>query len=225
MSIKAQVDLRTKKLGVLIRDARLASRREMAECAQAIGVKEEVLQAWEEGRLAPSLPELELLAYYLQQPLSQFWGKSARSEGAPATQTMNLPALVGIRQRLIGARLRQQRENASLSLNGLAQQSGLPADRLQAYEMGEHSIPVPILEGLMALIGGQVESLFDQTGTIGKWMAQQKAVQTFLELPPELQDFVSRPINRPYLELALKLSDMSADKLRAIAETLLDITF
>ena len=79
--------------------------------------------------------------------------------------------------------------------------------------------------GLIAFLRTEVESLFDQTGTIGKWMAQQKAVQTFLELPPELQDFVSRPINRPYLELALKLSDMSADKLRAIAETLLDITF
>jgi hypothetical protein len=33
------------------------------------------------------------------------------------------------------------------------------------------------------------------------------------------------PVNRPYLELAMKLSSMSRDKLRAVAEDLLDITY
>ena len=47
----------------------------------------------------------------------------------------------------------------------------------------------------------------------------------FLELPLELRQFVARPVNRPYLELAMKLSDMSKDKLRSVAEDLLDITF
>jgi len=96
---------------------------------------------------------------------------------------------------------------------------------LKAYEMGEKPIPLPELEGLVALLGGQIESMFDQTGSIGKWMTQQKAIQDFLELPPELQNFVSKPVNRPYLELAKKLSDMSTDKLRSVAEDLLDITF
>jgi transcriptional regulator with XRE-family HTH domain len=183
------------------------------------------LHAWEEGRLSPSLPELELLAFSLKQPLAQFWGKEAKSDDDLTTESMNLPALVGIRQRLIGARLRQQRENAGISINALAQQSGISASRLKVYELGERPIPLPELEGLAGLVGFQVETLFDQTGAIGKWMNQQKAVQDFLELPSELQDFVSKPVNRPYLELALKLSDMSTDKLRAIAENLLDITF
>jgi transcriptional regulator with XRE-family HTH domain len=223
MSIKAQVALRSRKLGVLIRDARLASHLDINECAQAIGVKAGLLRSWEEGRNAPSLPELELLAYSLHLPLEQFWGKNARS--AATTDSMNLPALVGIRQRLVGAHLRQQRENAGISLSLLSEQSGIPPSRLKAYELGERPIPLPELEGLVSLTGGQVESMFDQTGTIGKWMIQQKAVQAFLELSPELQNFVSKPVNRPYLELALKLSDMSADKLRAVAENLLDITY
>ena len=37
--------------------------------------------------------------------------------------------------------------------------------------------------------------------------------------------FVCKPVNRPYLELAMKLSGMSTDKLRSVAEDLLDITF
>jgi hypothetical protein len=55
-------------------------------------------------------------------------------------------------------------------------------------------------------------------------MNQKKAVQDFLLLPPDLQNFVSKPVNRPYLELAMKLSGMSTDKLRSVAEDILDIT-
>jgi hypothetical protein len=55
-------------------------------------------------------------------------------------------------------------------------------------------------------------------------MTQQKAVQQFLDMPVELQNFVCQPVNRPYLDLARKLSEMSTDKLRSVAEDLLDIT-
>ncbi len=225
MSIQTQVAIRSKKLGVLIRDARLAARLSIPECAEAAGVTAGVLRSWEEGRNAPSLPELELLAYSLQQPLAQFWAKEAKSAGSPTTGSMNLPALVGIRQRLVGARLRQQREEAGIPLGELSQQSGIPVSRLKSYEMGEHPIPLPVLEGLVVLVGSRIESMFDQSGVVGKWMAQQKAIHDFMELPPELQNFVSKPVNRPYLELALKLSDMSTDKLRGVAESLLDITY
>jgi len=225
MSIQVQVALRSRKLGVLIRDARLAARKTLPECAQLVGVTSGILRAWEEGRKAPSLPELEVLAYSLHLPLHHFWSKDAMSDDAPLTESLNLPAIMGIRQRLVGALLRQQRENASLSLQTLSEQSGLPMARLKAYELGARPIPLPELEGLVALLGGQIEAVFDQTGRIGQWMIQQKAVQEFLQLPPELQNFVSKPVNRPYLELAMKLSGMSTQKLRSVAEDLLDITF
>ena len=225
MSIQVQVALRTKKLGVLIRDARLAARKTLPECAQLVGVTTGILRSWEEGRRSPSLPELELLAYTLNLPMQHFWSKDSISDNASLTDGMNLRALIGIRQRLVGALLRQQRENTSLALRTLSEQSGIPTARLKAYEMGERPIPIPVLEGLVAILGGQIESIFDQTGPIGKWMIQQKGVQDFLQLPPELQSFVSKPVNRPYLELAMKLSSMSTDKLRSVAEDLLEITF
>jgi transcriptional regulator with XRE-family HTH domain len=225
MSIQVQVALRSKKLGVLIRDARLVARMTLPECAQLVGVTGGTLRAWEEGRRAPSLPELEVLAYSLHLPLHHFWSKQAMSDDAPQTDTMNLPVLIGIRQRLVGALLRQQRENTSLSLQALSEQSGISLVRLKAYEMGERPIPLPELESLIALLGGQIEAVFDQTGPVGQWMSQQKAVQDFLQLSPELQNFVSKPVNRPYLDLAMKLSGMSTEKLRSLAEDLLDITF
>jgi transcriptional regulator with XRE-family HTH domain len=225
MSIHAQVNLRSRKLGVLIRDARLAARKSIPECAHIVRVTAGIFRAWEEGRRSPSLPELEVLSYALNLPLRRFWSKDATSDDAPPTEAMNLPGFVGIRQRLIGALLRQMREKASISPRALSELSGIPTVRLKAYELGERPIPLPELEGLTDLLGGQIELLFDQTGPIGLWMVQQKAIQDFLQLPPELQNFVCKPVNRPYLELAMKLSGMSTDKLRSVAEDLLDITF
>jgi len=225
MSIQAQVTLRSRKLGVLIRDARLAARRTIPECARTIGVTAGIFRAWEEGRRSPSLPELEVLSYSLNLPLRRFWSKDATSDDTPPTETLNLPAILGIRQRLIGALLRQVREKAGISPRALSELSGISTARLKAYELGERPIPLPELEGLTSLLGGQIEMLFDQTGHIGLWMVQQKAIQDLLELPPELQNFVCKPVNRPYLELAMKLSGMSTDKLRSVAEDLLDITF
>lgn len=225
MSIQVQVAIRSKKLGVLIRDARLSARKTLPECAKAIGTTPGILRAWEEGRRAPSLPELEVLAYLLNLPLHQFWSKDAISDNAPLTEALNLPALAGIRQRLVGAFLRQMRETASISPRALSEQAGIPVSRIKSYELGERPIPLPELEALVALLGGQFETLFDQTGPIGLWMIQQKAVQDFYQLPPEVQNFVCKPVNRPYLELAMKLSNMSTEKLRSVAEDLLDITF
>jgi aminopeptidase-like protein len=56
-------------------------------------------------------------------------------------------------------------------------------------------------------------------------MSDQKAIHDFLKLPADLRQFVSQPVNIPYLELARKLSTMSKDRLRSVAEGLLDITF
>jgi transcriptional regulator with XRE-family HTH domain len=224
MDIRTQTTLRTKKLGVLIRDVRLAARRNLDECARAIGVTKGVFRAYEEGRRAPSLPELEILVYYLKLPIDHFWGKASISEDTPATEPLDLPQLIELRQRMIGALLRQERNAASVSIKALTQETGISAARIKAYELGQRPIPVPELEALLTALGSRIETFFDQSGPVGEWLTDQKFMQQFLELPKELQAFVCQPVNRPYLELAMKLSSMSTDKLRSVAEGLLDIT-
>ena len=64
----------------------------------------------------------------------------------------------------------------------------------------------------------------DQHGQAGSWFSQQKYLREFLTLPEDLQKFVSKPINRPYLELAVRLSELKVERLRALAESLLEIT-
>ena len=225
MDTKSQITIRTKKLGLLIRDARLTARRSVQECAQAIGIKTGLFRAYEEGRKAPSLPELETLVFFLDLPLDHFWGREVKSESARPHENLDLSKLLAVRQRKIGALLRQERMNASISIRNLAHDTGISGARIKAYELGERSIPLPELEILVKTLGGRVESFFDRSGPIGQWMRSEEAIQYFLEMPVELREFVALPVNRPYIELAMKLSSMSRDKLRSVAEDLLDITF
>ncbi|HSM70121.1 MAG TPA: helix-turn-helix domain-containing protein [Anaerolineales bacterium] len=225
MDKKTQIKIRSKKLGVLIRDARLAARRNLKECGLAIGLKSgAAFKAYEEGRKSPSLPELEMLVYYLDLPIDHFWSKETKSNTPSPIETIDLSKLVAVRQRKIGALLRQERTNASTSIRKLAHETGISGARIKAYELGERPIPLPELEVLVSTLGGRIESFFDRSGPIGQWMTNQEAIQDFLELPEELREFASKPVNRPYLELAMKLSSMSKDKLRSVAEDLLDIT-
>lgn len=220
----AQITIREKKLGLLIRDARLSERRSIKECADAIGVKPGLFRAYEEGRRAPSLPELETLVYYLKLPISQFWGKQTKSDSSSPMDELDTARLIALRQRMIGALLRQERNNVNMSVRHLANETGISSSRLTAYELGERSIPVPELEMILNTMGSRIETFFDQSGPVGQWMNGQRALQKFLELSDEMQNFVCQPVNRPYIELAMKLSDMSKEKLRSVAEGLLDIT-
>jgi len=225
MDKKTQITIRSKKLGVLIRDARMASRRSLKECADAIGLKSgAAFRSYEEGRKSPSLPELETLVYYLDLPIDHFWSKETKSDSPLPIETLDLPKLLAVRQRKIGALLRQERTNASISVRNLAHETGISGARIKAYELGERPIPIPELEVILSALGGRIETFFDRSGPIGQWMTNEEAIQSFLELPEELRDFASKPVNRPYLELAMKLSSMSKDKLRSVAEDLLDIT-
>jgi transcriptional regulator with XRE-family HTH domain len=224
MDKKTQITIRSKKLGVLIRDARMAARRSIKECAEAIGMKVGAFRAYEEGRKSPSLPELEMLVYYLDLPIDHFWSRETKSDTPLPIENLDLTKLLAVRQRKIGALLRQERTNASISIRNLAHETGISGARIKAYELGERPIPLPELEVLISTLGARIESLFDRSGPIGQWMTNEEAIQNFLELPDELREFVSKPVNLPYLELAMKLSNMSKDKLRSVAEDLLDIT-
>ncbi len=217
--------LRAKVIGALIREARLASKRSLDEAAQVIGLSAADLEAIEMGTRAISLPELESLAYFLDVPLEHFWERESLAEIRPERSLTGLERLMVIRHRMIGALLRQARQEAGFSLDTLAERAQLSPEQLEAYEVGQEPVPLPVLEILTGLLHRSIREFQDQHGPVGVWNAQQKAVKEFLTLPLDLQLFVSKPVNRPYLELAIRLNEMSVEKLRAVAEGLLEITY
>jgi transcriptional regulator with XRE-family HTH domain len=217
--------LRARKLGVLIYDARTSERRSIPECAQAIGVSDEIYQSFENGSRAPTLPEVEVLAYYLNINLDHFWGRYSITENKKEDQLTHIPRLIQLRQRMIGALVRQVRTTANLSAKEIAERTGISETDLRSFELGERGIPLPELEVLASTTGSHIEFFMDERGPVGAWRNQQQAIQKFLELSTDMQDFVCKPVNRPYVELALRLSELSVEKLRAVAEGLLEITY
>ncbi len=215
--------IRAKKLGVLIRDARVKSGKSLEECAQAMGVTADDFTAMEFGQRPPTLPELELFAYALGLPLEHFWGSDTIKDDD--TDKVVDPAEINkMRQGMIGELIRKGREEAKLAIEDLAQMCGMDADHLRAIERGETPIPLPELESVAAVLNNSMTYFEDQRGPVGSWFNGQKYIHGFQDLPKELQEFISKPINRPYLDLALRLSELGVDKLRALGEGLLDIT-
>jgi transcriptional regulator with XRE-family HTH domain len=189
-----------------------------------MGVTTGIYKSYEEGRRAPSLPELETLAYFLDLPISQFWSSKVIVDDRKPIEAMDIESLTNIRNKIIGVKLRSLRLETGTSLKSLSDLSGISTSRLTKYEMGTSPIPASVLEGLVELLGKDIDEFVDQDGPIGQWLDEGKAIQDFLELPHELRMFVCKPINKPYLELALSLSGLSTERLRSVAETLLDIT-
>jgi len=217
--------IRAKKLGVLLKDARMVAGKSLKDCAAVLGVTSRTMGAYEQGEKSPSLPELEVLAYFLDVPMAHFGGQSSRSTGvADKIAVSNLIRLVPLRGKIVGALLKKARTEAEVARQDLAGAIGITTRRLTSYENGDNLIPLPELEGLANFLGIPMEIFRDRSGVVGKWAAQQESIQQFLDLPEDLQDFVTKPVNRPFLGIAQRLSGMSVEELRAIAEGLLDIT-
>ncbi len=215
--------IRAKKLGVLIRDARIKSGKNSDECAQAMGVSPDELTAMEFGERPPSLPELELFAYHLGLPLEHFWGSDVL-DTAESEKSVDPAEISKARQESIGQLIQTGRQEAKLSIDELAQETGIASDSLQAYEQGQLPIPLPELESLAQALNNSLRYFEEQQGPAGSWFMGQKYTREFQNLPADIQEFVSKPINLPYLELAVRLSELQVDKLRALGEGLLEIT-
>jgi transcriptional regulator with XRE-family HTH domain len=169
------------------------------------------------------LPELELLAYTLKIPLDHFWGNELLRK--PGNEiSLDAEKVKSLRQKMIGALIRKARVDSGIILESLSEKTGIPLDNLKSYELGESAIPIPELEIISRVMDTSINGFQSQHGPLGRWLISQKNIKQFEELPAELQEFVCKPINQPYLELAVRLSEMSVEKLRALAEGLLEIT-
>lgn len=215
--------LRTKLLGAMLREARVSAGKSLKETARLSGIGPATLASFESGRKAISLPELELLSFRLNLPLERFWSAGA---GGPSRAGSDLdPATVlTLRHRMVGALLRAHRRTADLSIRQLSDKVSIPASRLSAYERGERPVPLPDLLAIAEALGRPIEEYLDQGGPIGAWSSSKRAYEILAGFPEDLRRFVSNPASRPYLQLAKRLSELPADKLRSLAEELRELS-
>lgn len=213
---------RAKILGVLIQDARRYAARSLEQCARAVNLTPEQFAAAEKGQHVLSLPELEVLAIYLGVPMSHFWSGQTLSD-APEPDYSNL---LQLRHKIVGGLLKQARLDAGRSREELAQGIGVDESTLQAYEMGEKEIPFLHLEEMARALNVSIDYFLDEErGPLGRHEAQQEMNRYFQDMPPDVRAFVTRPVNIAYLQTAMRLSEMDAEKLRNIAAGILEITY
>ena len=222
--VERRLALRNRIIGLLLRDVRRRSGRTKAECAQALGVSPSMINAYEEGRASISLPELEVLGYLLDTPVSDLTEREPKLQASE--DSLDFEALLSLRHRIIGALLRQARSDSEMKREELAELLSHSTGRIADYERGVQAVPISELELLAQKLDLPLDYFRNgHKGTVGKWHRQKEIDRRFHQLPTDVQDFVTKPVNIKYLELAMKLSEMPASKLRSIAEGLLEITY
>jgi transcriptional regulator with XRE-family HTH domain len=156
--------------------------------------------------------------------MEQFWSDQVNLPVITPKEPVDFERVISLRQHIIGALIRKARIEADKSTMEVADLAGITEEQLVAYELGEIPIPLPELEALAATLDRTLQDFRDTRSPVARFAVQQRALVQFTEMDPELQDFISKPVNRPYLQLAQRLSEMSVEKLRMVAEGLLEIT-
>lgn len=215
--------LRAKMLGVLIRDARLNAARTPEECARLLNLSPQHIEAWEYGDDVPSLPQLELLAYFLGVPVSHFWGQSALNDDRNR-KVESEGQYILLRQKMIGALLRQAREEAGLSAAQVAEASHVSVSHLEAYEMGELPIPMSELSVLSGVVKRNMDYFLETTSTIGELLRIREEWKRFTDLDEEVRAFAANPLNLGFIKIAMMFSQLPAEQLRKVAEGMLEIS-
>lgn len=216
--------IRARMVGVLLRDARLSAARSIEDCARLLRVTPAEFEAYEYGEAVPSLPQLEILAFYLGVPVSHFWGTETRvgDQGEESNQAQH--EYIALRDRMVGALLRQAREEAGLSIDELADATGIAAEQIEQYELGLRALPMHELSVLAAAAKKNMSYFLESSSSIGQRLHTNEEWQHFADLPEEIRQFAANPLNLGFIEIAYMLSQMPTERLRRIGESMLDIT-
>jgi transcriptional regulator with XRE-family HTH domain len=219
-----EIATRRKLLGALMQGVRVKAGKSEQDCAQVMGVTVDVYASYEEGQSEVTLPELELLAYYLKMPVRLFFERSERL----LADEPSIPAekVVALRQRIIGVLLRQIRQERERSVEDLARHLGVSPQNISDYELGRTLLPVTHLQEAADLLGVPMSYFVDEgVGPIGTQELLRNQFDKFSDLPEDIRRFVVNPTNIAYLRVAQHLSDMTTVQLRNLAAAILDITY
>lgn len=224
MDVDTRLKLKTKMVGAEIRAAREDSGKSIKSAAELIGVGSGTMSSYEHGRRGISLPELELLAYWLDIPVANLL------DGLPSaperTVHFDPKVVVSFRQKMIGSLLRKHRIASEMTIGKLAEKVGFPASRISAYERGIRPIPIPFLELLVDALNRSMDEYIDTEGQgpIAGWYRERRAYETFRSLPPDYRDFLAEPENHGFVRAAMRLREISYEQLRTLADSLAAIT-
>jgi transcriptional regulator with XRE-family HTH domain len=220
------LSIKTKKFGVRLADFRQKKGVSADTLSGWTGISTTELEKIESGEKSISLPLIELIAYKLGLGTETLINGKAENVADLSKDQFFIHNYPGLRDRLIAISLRKSRLEQGKSVENVALKCGISEDELEQFESGNVPIPWPILECLDEEYQIPLSSMISDFTLTNEIPAQKNQVpEEMQQLPEELYEFIQNPANQPYLELAKRLSEMDAAKLRSIAEGLLEITY
>jgi transcriptional regulator with XRE-family HTH domain len=214
------MDIRSKMIGVLLRAARLRAGKTAKQCADWLGCSPHIFSQYEYGRRPISLPELELLARLFRVPARHLWDDEVAVLHLPSAKAPG-QKILGLRHKETGVLLREARSRAGMTQKQCAEIIGTSADTISKYEHGSKAIPFPHLELLAQSLGVAVSDFRDREPQDAGGSELLPPDEVWASLPPGIKRFICDANNLPYLEMALRLSELPADSLRHLAEAIL----
>ena len=175
------------------------------------------VRQYESGAREISLPELELLALYLEIPLSFFLNEESRIEEEatfPPTQEE-----IRARKGALGIRIKQARLAAGKSKEECAEVIECKPGTIGRYERGLGDIPITSLERLAQFLNVNLFYFIEEARS--RDSSGVLDLEKLARLPKEVRGFVLDSANLPYLRMAVKFSDLPTDKLKELGEILL----
>lgn len=220
-----KVLLRRKILGVKIQHARNRAGLNPKEVGRALSISTDLLSEIELGQRDVTLPQLEVMALLFNIPVVYFLTDDPIEEVRWDFPTVEAMAL---RQRIIGVLLRQARMEAGRSPEELAEKLNVPVNQVIDYEFGKQAISLSQLEMAAEYLNISIGHFIDQgisPNHRGERATTLDEIAQFSQLPAEVRQFLLNPANLLYLNIAMRLSGLSAETLRNLAEGLLEITY
>jgi transcriptional regulator with XRE-family HTH domain len=207
-------------IGSQIHRARVEAGRSTRELAKLAGIPSRRLAALEAGEAEPALGELEALAHILNVPIDDLMRDNVIDDDAPRKQP-DFKMMAVLRQRIIGARLKQSRLDKGESLTDTAEALGLTRAQLHSIEMGRRPLPVSRMLKLIKHYNITVDQLLDLgIGPVGEKQLRVMQHMRFDVLPDDVKAFVTRPASLPYLQAAMHLSQLPKEQVSSAARVL-----
>jgi transcriptional regulator with XRE-family HTH domain len=220
------LSIKAKKFGVRLAAFRQKKGLTTEVLSQWTGISNEKLKSIEQGETTITLPEIELIALKLGYSIETLIAGNLQEIITSNPDESSVLHYSGLRDRIIALILRKTRTEQNQTLEDVAAKCNLETEELNQYESGGKPVPLPILECLCGEYQIPLLSLVAQKPSSDPSpVSELSSPEVNDTLPEELSEFVNNPANLPYLELARKLSELDAAKLRSIAEGLLEITY
>ena len=147
--VKLIEELFQKKLGIMIKNSRTVKNRSVDDCAKVLGIEPKVFEQFETGQQTPTLPQLEILAFYLDVPIQLYFTSQLQEQRQVFDDSEELQKFLTVRRKSIATRLKSQREQKELSIAEMIANTTLDEKQYREMEEGQQPISLTNLQAFM----------------------------------------------------------------------------